>query len=231
MPKRSDLESSIGFSFRNPDLLKEALTHRSFLNENPSWPVGHNERLEFLGDAVLELAVTEGLYERFPDDDEGRLTALRSALVNYQMMAAAARAIGLEKYLLLSRGEAKGSGKAREVILANAAEALIGAMYLDQGYAAAKRFITAAVLSRLDEVRARGLDRDPKSLLQERVQDARHVTPVYRILREEGPDHEKRFAVGAYVDGELVGEGEGTSKQEAEVEAATVALRRFPPVE
>lgn len=224
MARMNDLQTAIGFQFRDPALLKEALTHRSYLNENPSWPVGHNERLEFLGDAVLELAVTEELYARFPDDDEGRLTALRAALVNYQMMAQVARAVGLENHLLLSRGEAKDEGKAREVILANASEALIGAMYLDQGYAPVKRFVLAQIIPRLEDVVARGLERDPKSALQERVQELHRITPVYRVLSETGPDHQKEFSVGVYIGEELMGEGTGTSKQEAEISAAQSAL-------
>lgn len=227
MSRLDGFEQTIGFQFRNPELLREALTHRSYLNENPSWGVGHNERLEYLGDAVLELAVTEELYARFPKDDEGRLTGLRAALVNYQMMAQVARSIGLEEHILLSKGEARDEGKAREVILANASEALIGAMYLDQGYPAVKRFILAFVVSHLDEVVSRGLDRDPKSLLQEHVQEIYRITPMYRVLSEEGPDHQKQFVVGVYVGDKLMGEGTGTSKQEAEVAAAERALESF----
>ncbi len=229
MSRLDDFQQTIGFQFRNSALLKEALTHRSYLNENPSWGVGNNERLEYLGDAVLELAVTEELFAQLPDESEGRLTALRAALVNYQMMAQVARAVGLEEHILLSKGEARDEGKAREVILANASEAIIGAMYLDQGYPAVKRFVVTWVLSRLGDVIARGLDRDPKSLLQERVQEAYRITPSYRVISEDGPDHQKQFVVGAYVGSELVGEGSGTSKQEAEVAAAERALTTFSP--
>ncbi len=227
MANLEDLESNLGTQFRNRSVLKEALTHRSYLNENPSWPFPHNERLEYLGDAVLELIVTEYLYETFREYNEGKLTSLRSALVNYQMLSVIARDIDLEKYLYLSKGEAKDVGKAREVILANAIEALFGALYLDQGYGVSKRVITTIVLSRLDEVVAKGLDRDPKSFLQERAQELFKITPMYKVLKEEGPDHQKQFFVGVYFNENLAGEGSGTSKQEAELKAAEDALLRL----
>jgi len=221
------LESTLQTQFRDRTILKEALTHRSYLNENPTWPSHHNERLEYLGDAVLELIVTEFLYEKFPNYNEGKLTSLRAALVNYQMLSSVARDIKLEKYLYLSKGELKDTGKARDVILANAIEALFGALYLDQGYGVSKRIISNIVLSRLDEIISKGLDRDPKSFLQERGQEKFKLTPVYRVLREEGPDHEKRFFVGVYFGDELFGEGRGTSKQEAESRAAEDGLLKI----
>jgi len=227
MANVEDLESVLGTQFRDRAILKEALTHRSYINENPSWPLPHNERLEYLGDAVLELIVTEFLYEKFPQDNEGRLTSLRAALVNYQMLSRVARDIKLEKYLYLSKGEAKDIGKAREVILANAIEALFGAIYLDQGYGVSKRVIANIVFPHLDEIIEKGLDRDPKSFLQEQAQELFKVTPVYKVLREEGPDHQKEFFVGVYFNDELFGEGSGTSKQEAESKSAEDALLKL----
>ena len=222
----SALEKKISVSFKNKDLLKEALTHRSYLNENPSWGVLHNERLEFLGDAVLELAVTENLFKRFPDYAEGQMTSVRAALVNYQNMAKVARDIDLEKYILMSRGEAKDIGRAREVILANAMEALIGAIYLDRGYEDSKKFIDYFVVEmNLDQIIKNHLYRDPKSQLQEIVQEKLRVTPSYQILEEWGPDHKKIFKSGVLFGDKLIAEGEGYSKQEAEVEAAKNAIR------
>lgn len=220
----ANLEKSIHYSFKNKKILEEALTHRSFLNENPGHGTSHNERLEFLGDAVLELAVTEDLYARYPQYEEGTLTSLRAALVNYQMLASIARTLGLENFLKLSRGEAKDTGRAREVILANAMEALIGAIYLDSGYASAHAFVVSIIMPRLDEVMEKGLYKDAKSLLQEKVQADVKVTPNYKLLEEKGPDHAKVFTMGVYFGEKLVAKGEGASKQEAEVAAARNAL-------
>ena len=219
------LEQKLGVIFKNKNLLKEALTHRSYLNENPSWPLPHNERLEFLGDAVLELAVTEILFSRYPTSPEGELTSIRSALVNYQMLADIAKNMELGDYVFLSKGEAKDAGKAREVILANAFEAILGAVYLDAGYESAKNFIEKAVMGRLDEVIEKKLYQDPKSLLQEIVQEKLRATPTYSVLSEKGPDHAKIFKVGVFFNGDLIAEGEGASKQEAEVEEAKNALK------
>lgn len=220
----SKLEKKIEYLFKEKALLKEALTHRSYLNENPKWGIPDNERLEFLGDAVLELSVTEELYKRFPERQEGAMTSYRAALVNYIMLAKIAAEVGLDKQVLLSRGEAKDTGKAREVILANAMEALIGAIYLDGGYNEARKFVNAVVLEHLAEVLKEGLYKDPKSLLQEKIQEQKKVTPVYKVLSETGPDHAKVFTVGAYVGEEMVAEGKGNSKQEAEADAAKEAL-------
>lgn len=225
--KSGNLESSIGVNFKNSAFLQEALTHRSYLNENPRWPYPHNERLEFLGDAVLELAVTEFLYAKYPKEQEGWLTSLRAALVNYQMLARVAREIELEKSILLSRGEARDNGKAREVILANAFEALVGAIYLDGGFKAATDFINRFVVPHLEEVVETGLYKDPKSKLQEVVQEKLKVTPAYQVLKETGPDHQKIFRVGVYFGNDLIAEGTGASKQEAEVEAAKSALQQY----
>lgn len=219
------LENKLGVKFKNIDLLSEALTHRSYLNENPKWPLPHNERLEFLGDAVLELAVTEILFNHYPSSSEGELTAIRSALVNYQMLANIAKNIELGDYIFLSRGEIKDAGKAREVILANAFEAVLGAIYLDTNYEIAKNIIEKIVMVRLDEVIEKKLYNDPKSLLQEIIQEKLKTTPTYSVLSEKGPDHAKIFKVGVFFNGDLIAEGEGSSKQEAEVEAAKEALR------
>lgn len=217
------LETKINTVFQNKELLQTALTHRSYLNENRLYPLPHNERLEFLGDAVLELTTTEYLYRHFPDP-EGELTNLRSALVNYRLLSEIARSINLDDHILLSRGEAKDNGRARAVILANALEALIGAIYLDQGSVAASRFIESFVLSRLPDIVKAQDYIDPKSRLQEIVQEHMAITPSYKVISESGPDHAKTFLVGVYIDDRLVGEGSGPSKQDAEVEAAKNAL-------
>ena len=206
-------------------MLRVALTHRSYLNENRSYPLPHNERLEFLGDAVLELITTEYLYRNF-SNPEGELTNLRSALVNYRLLSEIAKDAGIEEHLLLSHGEAKDMGRARQVILANALEALIGAIYLDQGIEATSQFIHAFVLSRLPEIMKNGAYLDPKSKLQEIIQDRLAITPSYNVISESGPDHAKVFTVGVYIADRLVGQGAGPSKQDAEVEAAKNALQK-----
>jgi len=221
----SQFEERISLKFNNKDLLRQALTHRSYINENPSFGLGHNERLEFLGDAVLELAVTERLFDMFPDKPEGELTSFRAALVNANMLSDIAVELEMNEVLLLSRGEAKDMGRARQYILANAFEALVGAIYLDLGYEAAKKFIERAVLSHLDEVLAKKLYKDPKSLFQEEAQERVGVTPGYEVIREWGPDHDKHFVVGVFLEKELVAEGEGPSKQLAQEEAARNGLR------
>ncbi|MEY4731119.1 MAG: hypothetical protein RL681_65 [Candidatus Parcubacteria bacterium] len=220
-----DLAQKIGTSFKNPDLLREALTHRSYLNEHPDWDLPHNERLEYLGDAVLELAVTEYLYHKFPEDPEGQLTVLRAALVNYQLLARVAQEIGLEGYILMSKGERADTSKAREVILANAMESVIGAIYLDQGFSPAAKFAEQFVLPHLQEILEKRSYKDAKSELQENVQEKTRITPSYRVLEETGPAHRRVFRVGVYVGEEKIGEGEGMSKQEAELDAAKDALR------
>ncbi len=224
----SVLEQKLEINFKNKDILKEALTHRSYLNENPSWNLPHNERLEFLGDAVLELAVTESLFNQYPQYPEGQLTSLRAALVNYQAVAKVARDLNLENFILLSRGETKDVGRAREVILANTMEALIGAIYLDNGYQGAKRIIELFIINpNLDKIIEAGLYKDPKSHLQEIAQEKLKLTPTYQILEEWGPDHKKIFRMGVYFGDKLITEGEGYSKQEAEIEAARNALKQI----
>lgn len=220
-----ELEKIIGVNFNNPDFLVQALVHRSFLNENRSFPLAHNERLEFLGDAVLELVVTEFLFENYLNP-EGELTNWRAALVNANMCAEVAHEIGLEPYLFLSHGEAKDvNTKARGYILANALEAVIGAIYLDQGTEMAKQFITRWIISKLPMVLELGLWMDAKSRFQEGAQEIVGVTPTYRVMSEEGPDHEKQFVVGVFLGKEKVAEGTGTSKQEAQTDAAEAALK------
>jgi ribonuclease-3 len=221
-----DLAQKIGIPLKNPDLLREALTHRSYLNEHPDWGLPHNERLEYLGDAVLELAVTERLYNDFPEEPEGQLTVLRASLVNYQLLAKVAQEIGLEKYILMSKGERADTSKAREVILANAMEAVIGAIYLDQGFVAAKQFAEKYIVPHLSDIVAKRSYKDAKSELQEIVQEKIRITPNYKVLEETGPAHRRLFRVGVYVGDEKIGEGEGTSKQEAELDAAKNALKR-----
>lgn len=218
------LEEKIGVTFRNPDYLVQALVHRSYLNENRSFPLPHNERMEFLGDAVLELIVTEFLFEQYLNP-EGELTNWRAALVNAKMCARVGNELGLEQYLFLSHGEAKDAGtKAREYILANAVEAVIGAIYLDSGMDMAKQFVTRWVITKLPEVLEHGLWMDPKSRFQESAQELLGITPTYRVMKEEGPDHDKHFVVGVYLDREKIAEGTGTSKQEAQTDAAEHAL-------
>jgi len=220
----SPLEQRVGIEFGDRDILTMAFVHRSYLNEHPSFRLEHNERLEFLGDAVLELAVTEHLYKNYPNP-EGELTNWRAALVNAISLAEVAQELELEKYLYLSRGEAKDSGsKARQYILANAMESFIGAVYLDKGMDAARVFIGKFVLSKLPYILEHRLYIDPKSRFQENAQEKAGVTPNYKVLGEEGPDHAKVFTVGAYLGGELVATGTGTSKQEAQVAAAESAL-------
>lgn len=223
----NELENLIGYSFKNARLLEEALTHRSYLNENPREGISHNERLEFLGDSVLELAVTEDLFSRFPQYEEGTLTSFRAALVNYIMLANIAREIKLDGFLRLSKGESKDTGRAREVILANAMEALIGAIYLDSGYASSRAFILKVIMPHLQGVMESESYRDPKSTLQEKTQAELKLTPSYKLIGEEGPDHAKVFKMGVYFGDKLEAVGSGPSKQEAEVAAAKEALKKF----
>ncbi|MEK7652082.1 MAG: ribonuclease III [Patescibacteria group bacterium] len=219
-----ELEKILKVKFNNPDLLMTAVTHRSYLNENRAFHLPHNERLEFLGDAVLELISTRYLYENYPHP-EGELTNFRSALVNYRMLSEIARKLNVEEYLLMSKGEAKDTGRARQVILANALEAIIGAVYLDLGYEAAKEFVLRDIVVELPSIINEGSYMDPKSKLQEIVQEKQGVTPSYQVISEQGPDHDKVFLVGVFIGNTRVGEGKGPSKQEAEVAAAENALK------
>jgi len=219
-----DLEQNLGVTFKNSDMLRQALVHRSYLNEHPDFPLGHNERLEFLGDAVLELVVTEHLYENY-DNPEGELTNWRAALVNGDTLSDICEKWGTEEFLYLSRGESKDAkSKARRYILANACEAVIGAIYLDQGWDAAKDFVERFVLSELPKILKHQLYIDPKSRFQEEAQERFSITPSYKVLSEAGPDHAKDFEIGVYLGKELVATGKGTSKHEAQVSAAQNAI-------
>jgi ribonuclease III len=224
MPDFSKFETRIGHHFKEKRLLETAFTHRSYLNENREAGREHNERLEFLGDAVLELVVTEFLFAKYPDKPEGDLTAYRAALVNTQSIGDAATKLGMNDFLLLSRGESRDTGRARQIILANAFEALIGALYLDQGYVAAKDFIAKQLFHKTDDVVARRLWQDAKSRFQELSQEKLGVTPAYQLVNQSGPDHDRMFVVGAFIGNEKVATGEGRSKQEAEQAAAEKAL-------
>lgn len=224
MKEFSILEKELGLKFKNQDLLKQAFTHRSYLNENPEFNLEHNERLEFLGDAVMELIVTEYLFKEFPEKAEGDLTNWRAALVNAKMLTSVAEELGFNDYLLLSRGEAKEGGKARAYILANAWEALLGALYIDSGLKPCEVFIKKYLLIKLANIIKEGSYKDAKSTFQEEAQEKNSITPNYKVLKETGPDHDKSFTVGVFLGEELVAEGKGSSKQEAEEAAAQLAL-------
>jgi ribonuclease-3 len=219
-------KTTLGVTFNNIDLLVTAFTHRSYVNEHRKTAKEHNERLEFLGDAVLELVSTEYLYANY-SEPEGILTNWRSALVRTESISAAAARNNFEPLLRLSRGEKRGTERARAQILANSYEAVVGALYLDQGYEAASRFIHDTLLVTFEEILKTGSWMDPKSHLQEIVQSKEGHTPVYKVLSEEGPDHEKLFTVGVFVNGELKGKGSGPSKQIGQVAAADAALKTY----
>lgn len=222
------LQKNLKTTFKNLDLLKQAMVHRSYLNEHPGFKVGHNERLEFLGDAVLEIIVTEYLFLNFKNVPEGDLTNWRASLVNAKMLYEVAQELKIEDHLYLSKGEAKDKNKkSRQFILANAVEAIIGAMYLDQGIGVAKKFILKNIISKLDVILKNQLYLDPKSRFQEKAQEEKGITPRYQILEENGPDHDKIFKVGLYLDDELVTTGTGSSKQEAQISAAEAGLRQL----
>lgn len=225
-----EFAQKVGVNFKNIDLLRQVFVHRSYLNENIGFDLDHNERLEFLGDAVLELVVTEHLYKNY-DNPEGELTNLRSALVKGAMLSMIANELEIEKYLYLSRGESKSEGKSRQLILANALEALIGAIYLDQGYQVSEVFIKKYLIdTHLTQIISNKLYLDPKSHLQELAQEQNSITPTYRVLSEHGPDHAKSFTVGCFLNNDLIGEGSGSSKQTAESAAASSALEHWTEV-
>ncbi len=215
----------IGVKFKDVELLNNAFVHKSFVNENKE--AKDNERLEFLGDAVLELIATRYLFDKCQESQEGELTAYRSALVKGQHLAEVAEELELGTYLFLSHGEERSGGRSKKYILANTVEALIGAIYLDQGYEAAKDFISKFILIKLDGIIAQGLHIDAKSKLQEVIQEREDFTPYYEVISEEGPDHNKTFTVGVYIKNELVAKGDGSSKQKAEVVAAENALKEL----
>jgi len=224
MKDLSFLEKRLKVSFKNKGLLIQALVHRSYLNEHPYFKYPHNERLEFLGDAVLELIVSEHLYKNY-QRPEGELTNWRASLVNTERISEVAKELGIESYLFLSKGEAKDTGKARQIILANTFEAIVGAIYLDQGYSQAKKFVERVLISKLPYILKHKLYLDPKTRFQEIAQAKLKITPHYEVLKEWGPDHAKRFKVGVFLKDELIAIGEGTSKQEAQFEAASKALK------
>ncbi len=224
-PDFNFFQTSFGLTFKEPKLLEQAFTHRSYLNESSRTDLDHNERLEFLGDAVLELATTDYLYGRYPKETEGDLTTYRAALVNTVTIGQVAEELGMNDYLLLSRGESKDSGRARQVILANTFESLIGAIYLDQGFETAKNFIGRYLMPKVESVIADRRFADAKSYFQEQAQALADITPAYEVLEESGPDHDKIFKVGLYLNKELVAEGTGHSKQEAEQVAARAGLK------
>lgn len=219
-------EKAIGETFKDKKLLKTAFTHRSYINENRGSKGEHNERLEFLGDAVLELVVTEFLFTKFPKNNEGDLTSFRAALVNTQTLSSISTKRGFNEFLLLSKGEARDTGRARHYILANTFEAITGALYMDQGYEIAKKFIADSLFGELDEIIEKGLWLDAKSRLQEKSQEVVSITPEYKTIAAEGPDHDKNFTVAVYLNDKEVGRGVGKAKQEAEQLAAREALTK-----
>lgn len=222
--KLAKLEKILKIKFKNKDLLHQALVHRSYLNENPNFSLSHNERLEFLGDAVLELVTTDYLYNNYPNP-EGELTNFRAALVNSDMLAKIANELELEQFLLMSKGESKDTGRARQYILANAVESVIGAIYLDRGYKVAKKFIEENIVKELPNILARKLYQDPKSKFQEESQEREGITPSYEVIKDWGPDHDKHFIVGVFLGKDLIAKGEGKSKQDAQRNAAEEGLK------
>lgn len=220
------LEKEIGISFKDKNLLCQAFIHRSYLNEHPNFPLAHNERLEFLGDAVLELIVTEHLFKNF-DLEEGVLTNLRASLVKGETLSKIAKKLKFLDYLYLSKGEAKNQGKAKEIILANAFEAFLGALYLDQGLSVVEKFLEKYLLCKAETIYKKNLHIDSKTRFQEYIQEKYKVTPIYKVLEEKGPDHRKIFKVGVFVNSLKWGEGRGFSKQKAEEKAAISGLKKI----
>lgn len=224
-PYQEFAKAKFGFEFKNINLLVTALTHRSYVNEHKS-ASDHNERLEFLGDAVLELVSSDFLYHNY-NEPEGIMTSWRAALVRTESIGAAGKELGYEPLVRLSKGEKHGSDRAHDVILADCFEAVIGAIYLDQGYETAKKFIYQHILNKIDEILSEGTWRDPKSYFQELAQKTDGITPIYKTLKEEGPDHDKSFTVGVYVGESIQGVGSGHSKQEAQTMAAKEAIKKY----
>ncbi|MBD3245296.1 MAG: ribonuclease III [Candidatus Moranbacteria bacterium] len=221
-----ELAKKLNIKFKNKELLKIAVTHRSYLNEHRNEDIEHNERMEFLGDAVLELVVTEYLFSHFLEKPEGELTNLRAALVKGDTLSKVGQELGLEKFLLLSRGEAKAKGRSRNYIIANTVEAVIGAIYLDQGYEKTQEFIIKNIIKELPVIIKEELFRDAKSFFQEKAQELNGITPTYKLISQSGPDHNKNFQIGVYLENDLIAKGRGKSKQEAQQEAAKKALKR-----
>ena len=218
-------EQSLGITFADKKLLERAFIHRSFINENPKSGLEHNERFEFLGDAVLELIVTDHLFRKYPTHNEGELTAYRSAIVNAVVIAEVAAVLDMNEYLLLSKGEARDTGRARQTILANTYESFLGALYLDQGYEPCKTFVLKTLIPKLDEIITKKAWKDAKSRVQEEAQERLAVTPAYKVVSETGPDHDKWFTIGIFFGEQKIAEGRGRSKQEAQQVAAENALK------
>jgi ribonuclease-3 len=223
MFQKKEFEKICQIKINDTNLFIEAMTHRSYLNENKSHPLPHNERLEFLGDAVLELVVTDYLFNNF-NNPEGEMTAWRASLVNGEMLATVAREIGVEPFLMMSKGEAQDVGRARNYLLANSIEAIIGAIYRDSGYAEAEKFIQEFIIIHLEEILEKKLYLDPKSYFQEKAQEYESITPHYEVISEDGPDHDKKYVVGIFLNKERVAEGVGVSKQDAQRNAARAGL-------
>ncbi len=221
-----EFEKKINYIFKNKKLLKEAFTHCSYLNEYNNKNINHNERLEFLGDAVLELAATKFLYNKFPKKTEGELTSIRSALVNTYSLSKKSSELELNNYILLAKGE-KDSKKGRHHILANTFEAIIGAIFIDSGFEKAEDFLEKNLFDYVDEIIKNKLYNDPKSHFQELAQEHKKITPTYKLIKDKGPDHDKIFVLGLYLGKELIASGEGSSKQKAEVDAAKNALKKI----
>lgn len=224
MKNFSQLEKKLDIKFKNKDLLTQAFVHRSFLNENTKFKLSHNERLEFLGDAVLELVVTQYLFLSYPKKLEGELTSWRAALVNTKILSRMSEEIGFNDFLLLSQGEIKEKGKARQYILADTFESFVGSLYLDQGFEVCEEFIKKYLIKELPKIIKERLFEDDKSSFQKEAQEKVGITPTYKVIKHSGPDHEKSFIVGVYLGKELIAEGEGSSKQEAEEAAAKRGL-------
>lgn len=225
MNNYKNLEKKIGIKFKDKKMLEQAFIHRSYINEHKNKGMESNERLEFLGDAVLELAATRHLFFKCREQNEGEMTSFRSALVKGKHLAEISKELGLGEYLFLSCGEEKSGGREKKYILANVLEALVGAIYLEHGYATSAEFIDKFIMAKLDEIVEHDLHIDPKSRFQEMCQEIEEITPHYQVIKEEGPDHDKQFTMGAYIGDKLIAEGEGSSKQKAEDEAARMALK------
>jgi len=219
-----EFETKLGVTFNDINVLRHAFIHRSYINEHKEVGLEHNERLEFLGDAVLELVVTDFLFKKYPEKTEGELTAYRASLVNTNTLSEASTRLGVNEYLLLSKGESQDEGRARQYILANTFESIVGALYIDQGYDASQKFIADNLFGLIDEIVSKRLWQDSKSLFQEKAQENAGITPQYELIEEKGPDHDREFVIGAYLNKELVAKGKGRAKQEAEQEAAKAAL-------
>ena len=220
-----ELEQKINIKFNDQELLQNAFVHRSYLNERPGFELPSNERLEFLGDAVLQLTVSDHLYKTYPKEPEGQLTNFRASIVNAKSLSSVSAKLELGKYLLLSKGEEASGGRDRPYLLANTFEALLGVIYLDQGLEVARKFVHTYLVPLLPEIIEKRLYKDFKSQLQEVAQEKLSITPVYKLLKEEGPDHSKSFTIGAYLGEDLAGQGTGSSKQSAEQEAAEQAIK------